>query len=87
MIKTIVHVNGIKCSMCEEKITEGIKNAFDVSEVTISREKCLAEILSKDEISDQKLKELIDNLGFEFVSSSNEKIKNKCFFNRLFHKD
>ena len=86
MIKTTVQVNGIKCSMCEAKITEGIKNAFNVAEVTVSGENNLAIIISKDIIENEKLKELIENLGFEFVSSTNKKIKNKCIFYRLFHK-
>ncbi len=86
MIKTTVRINGIKCSMCEAKISEGIKDAFNVSEVNVSKEKGMAEIISKDDITNDKIKELIDDLGFEFVSSSNESIKNKCFISRLFHK-
>lgn len=80
MIEIRVTINGMMCSMCEAHINDAIRGAFNVEKVTSSRKKNRTVIVTNDDISDDKLKQLIESTGYEFVSVERSLYKKKGLF-------
>ena len=80
MIKTTVKIDGMSCGMCESHVNDTIRNHFGVKKVNSSYKKGVAEILSEEEISEEKLKEALDPTGYRVLSVSSEEYKKKGLF-------
>ena len=80
MIKTTVKIDGMSCGMCESHVNDTIRNRFPVKKVNSSYKKGIAEILSQEGISEEKLKEALDPTGYRVLSVSNEEYKKKGLF-------
>ncbi len=80
MIKTTVQIDGMSCGMCESHVNDTIRNHFAVKKVNSSYKKGIAEILSEEGISEEKLKEALDPTGYRVLSVSNEEYKKKGLF-------
>lgn len=80
MIKTIVRIDGMACGMCESHINTAIRNALDVTKVTSSHKKGIAEIISKDAIDEAALRNALKDTGYEIVGISSEPYKKKGLF-------
>lgn len=72
MYKITVRVDGMMCEMCEMHVTEAIKEAFPVKEVTTSRTDGTSVILTDEAISDDALQAALDDAGYQFVSATTE---------------
>ena len=59
MKEIIVGVEGMMCCMCEKHVNEAVSAAFDVEKVTSSHDKNETIILTKNEISEDQVKEVI----------------------------
>lgn len=80
MTKYTLSIDGMACNMCEAHINEAIRNHFKVKKVTSSYKKKETIILSEEEISEEKLQEVIDATGYRFVSMHKEPYVKKGFF-------
>lgn len=80
MTKYTLSIDGMACNMCEAHINEAIRNHFKVKKVTSSYKKKETIILSEEEISEEKLQEVINATGYTFVSMQKEPYVKKGFF-------
>lgn len=67
MVKTTVKVDGMMCSMCEAHINDAIRRNFKVRKVKSDRRKKMTVIESEDPLDLDKVKEVIDNTGYEVL--------------------
>lgn len=65
MKQTILNVNGIECSGCENRIQNALKNIEGIEEVIASYENGTVIIKALDSINLEIVKEKINDLGFE----------------------
>ena len=56
MIKTTIGIDGMMCGMCESHINDVIRREFKVKKVSSSHTKGIAEIISENEIDEEKIK-------------------------------
>ncbi len=80
MIKTTIKVDGMACNMCEAHVNEAVRNAFDVKKVKSSHSKGITEIVSKESLDEAKLKEAIEQTGYEVGEITSEPYKKKLLF-------
>lgn len=64
MIKTVVQVEGMACSMCEAHVNDAVRRALSVKKVTASHKKGNCEILSEAPLDEGKLREAIGSGGY-----------------------
>ncbi len=64
MIKTVLDIDGMACSMCEAHINDAIRNNFRVKKVASSRKKKKTEIDSEEPLDEAALKSVIDRTGY-----------------------
>lgn len=64
MIKTVVKVEGMACSMCEAHVNDAVRGAFPVEKVTSSHSKGETVILSKEPLEEAALRAVIDGTGY-----------------------
>lgn len=80
MVKITIGVEGMACGMCEAHINEAVRNAFPVKKVTSSHTKKQTVIIAEQDISEQKLKDVIEKTGYDAVSVSSELYEKKGLF-------
>jgi len=66
-MKTILHINGMMCSMCESHINDAIRNNFDVKKVKSSKRKKQTVIVSENPLDAEKISSVITETGYELV--------------------
>lgn len=81
MIKTTIGIDGMMCGMCESHINDVIRREFKVKKVSSSHTKGIAEIISENEIDEEKIKKqsLIPAMMLQALNQSLMK-KRKVFF-------
>lgn len=79
MTKTIVKIDGMMCGMCEAHVNDAIRKVFDVKKVTSSHSKGETEIISQEPIDADKIKAVIDETGYKFISVESEPYEKKGF--------
>lgn len=79
MTKTIVKIDGMMCGMCEAHVNDAIRKVFDVKKVTSSHSKGETEIISQEPIDTDKIKAVIDETGYKFISAESEPYEKKGF--------
>ncbi len=67
MITTIVKIDGMMCDMCEAHVNSAIRKNFDVKKVKANRKKKQALIESDDILDQNKLKQVIEELGYDYL--------------------
>ena len=67
MIRTVVKVDGMMCSMCETHINEAVRKQFDVKKVKSNRRKKETVIESAVPLDREKLKKTIEDTGYIFL--------------------
>jgi len=72
MVKTVVGVDGMMCSMCEAHINDAIRKNFDVKKVKSNRRKKQTEIMSEEKLDHDRIKEVIDQTGYTFLGITEE---------------
>lgn len=80
MVKTTIKINGIMCNNCVAHINETIKNEFDINKVTTSKENGTSEVISDNELSKEKLREVISREGYEVTEVISEPYEKKRLF-------
>lgn len=78
MIKTVLRIDGMMCSMCESHINDVIRQNFDIKKVSSSHSKGETVVESNAPLDEEKLASVIANTGYEFKDIvSTEEIKEK----------
>lgn len=68
MQKITLEIDGMMCGMCESHINDAIRKAFSVKKVSSSHSKDRTEIITADELDEDKLKAVIDATGYKVTS-------------------
>lgn len=82
MIKTTIGIAGMMCGMCESHINDVIRREFKVKKVSSSHTKGIAEIISENEIDEEKIKKqlLIPAMMLQALNQSLMKKERYFFF-------
>ena len=83
MYKTTAKIDGMMCGMCEAHINDAIRQAFAVKKVTSSQSKKESVILSEEKLDEKRLREVIDDTGYELLSVTDEPYEKKRLFGIL----
>lgn len=79
MVKMILQVDGMACSMCETHINDTVRQAFKVKKVTSSHTKGETEILAETPLDEEKLKAAIQATGYTVTDISIAPYEKKGF--------
>lgn len=66
-MKTILHINGMMCGMCESHINDAIRKNFTVKKVKSSKRKNQTVIVSNEALNEEKIRQVIKETGYELV--------------------
>ena len=81
MVKITLGIDGMMCGMCESHVNDAVRNGFpSVTKVSSDRKKKQTVIVSKEEISEQQLKDVIDPTGYTVTSFRSEPYQKKGLF-------
>ena len=67
MKETILIVNGMMCGGCENRVKKSIKNIEGVENVTADHNTGKVIIISNNEVSEEIIKETLEDIGYEVV--------------------
>lgn len=67
IIKTIF-IDGMSCGHCSKRVEDTLKTVNGVKTVSVSLHEKKAELVLKKDISNEILKTVIEDIGFEVVS-------------------
>lgn len=65
---TVVEIDGMKCANCAKHMRDAFMELEGVKKVEIDLEKRCATITSKSELSEESLKEKVNQAGYSFLS-------------------
>ncbi len=82
MIKTVLKIDGMACTMCESHVNDGIRNAFPVKKVSSSWKKGTSEILSQEPLDREALKAAVESTGYRVLSVEEGPAEKKGLFHR-----
>lgn len=68
MIKTTIKVDGMACGMCEAHVNDTVRRSFTTKKVHSSYKKGEIIIITENDISEDKLREVIDTTGYKIIS-------------------
>jgi len=77
MIRTTVQVSGMVCGMCEAHVNDAVRSAFSVKKVTSSRSAGETVILSENSLDIEKLRQVINAIGYIMLSADEERMENQ----------
>lgn len=80
MIKMVVNVDGMMCSMCETRINEIVRRNFDIRKVSSDRKKGCVVILSEIMPESDKMKEVIEEAGYTVRGITSEPYQKRSLF-------
>ena len=67
MTKTL-KIEGMMCNHCQARVKQALESLEQVSEARVSHEKGIAEVILKDEISDEILKKAVEDQGYKVLN-------------------
>lgn len=80
MVRIKLEIEGMACGMCEAHINEAVRRAFQVNKVSSSHTKKQTVIIAEQNISEQKLKDVITEAGYDVILISSEPYERKGLF-------
>ena len=80
MIRYTVNVEGMMCGNCEKHVNEAVKENFRVKKVTSDFQNKTTEIITAEELDEEKLFAVIGEAGYKAVSVSSEPYEKKGLF-------
>jgi copper chaperone CopZ len=86
MLKTIAHIEGMSCGMCEAHINDTVRKTFpEASHVSASRQKKQVTFITEKPISTEVLRDAINKTGYTCLEVTSKPYEQKKgFFGRLF---
>lgn len=83
MYKTTVKIDGMSCGMCEAHINDAIRKAFpQAKKVVSSHSKGESGFLTDVEVEEEKIRQIINETGYTFLSSECVPYEKKGLFSR-----
>lgn len=82
MLKTVLTVDGMACSMCESHINSAVRENFKIKKVTSSNKKGITEIISDFPLDEEKLKNTLESLGYRVEGISTQPYVKKSIFHK-----
>ena len=79
MYKTEVGIEGMMCHNCEKHMNEAIMKNFDVENVESFHDRNLTVITSGNPLDEAKLKAVVEETGYKYISSKTEEKKGFSF--------
>lgn len=67
-ITKIIEIEGMSCGHCSKKVETALKDLKEVKSVNVSLEEKKAEVILKQEVDNDVLKNTIEELGYEVVN-------------------
>ena len=80
MVKIIVNIEGMSCSMCEAHTNDAIRNSFKVKKVESSAKDKQTVIISDKDISDDEIKNALKDTGYTVLDITREPYEKKGIF-------
>jgi len=72
MKKMVIKIEGMSCSHCQKRVEEALKRQKEVKEVEVDLREKKAEVVLNQDIDERKMKELIEDLGYEVIKIENK---------------
>ena len=79
-------IDGMMCGMCESHVNDVIRKNFKIDKVTSSHSKNETKIITDEDISLEKLKEVINPTGYKILDYKIEEYQKKNLFQKIFKK-
>ncbi len=86
MVKTLLHIEGMRCGMCESHVNDVIRRNFQVKKVSSSHSKNSTEVISEAALDEEKLREVIAETGYDLGEITSEPYESKGLLGGLFKK-
>lgn len=86
MIKTVLKIDGMMCSMCEAHINDAVRKYFNVKKVSSSHTKGETVILSESELDKSQIEKVIGETGYELKGITSAAAEEKIGLFGFFHK-
>ena len=67
MKEMTIKVNGMVCGGCENRVKNAVSNIEGVEEVTANHELGVVTVKANENVSEEAIKNKIDDIGFEVV--------------------
>lgn len=67
-ITKIIEIEGMSCGHCSKKVETALNNLKEVKSVNVSLEDKKAEVILKQEVDNDLLKNIVEELGYEVVN-------------------
>ena len=67
-ITKTIFINGMSCGHCSKRVEAALKSVNGVKSVKVSLEEKKADIIMKNDIKNNVLKNAVENVGFEVVN-------------------
>ena len=77
MVKTVLKIDGMSCSMCEAHMNEVIRNNFKVNKVSSSASAGETVIISDAELDIPWVKKQVKDIGYKVLSYKSEPYEKK----------
>ncbi|WP_024860294.1 heavy-metal-associated domain-containing protein [Ruminococcus flavefaciens] len=82
MVKTIIKIEGMMCSMCEAHVNDAVRAAVSPKKVNSSHSKGITEVISENELDSAALREVIEKDGYKVLDITSEPYVKKGLFGR-----
>ena len=82
MVKTIIKIEGMMCSMCEAHVNDAVRAAVSPQKVNSSHSKGITEVISENELDSAALREVIEKDGYKVLDITSEPYVKKGIFGR-----
>ena len=81
MVKNIIRIDGMACSMCEAHVGDAIRKQFpDAKKVSVSHGKKEASFVTETPADEATVKKMIDETGYHYEGLRTEPYEKKGFF-------
>ena len=80
MTKYIIQIDGMMCNMCSIHINDKLRANFDIIKLKTSHKKGVSEFVSKENISDQKITDVLSSIGYTVISITHQDYPKKKLF-------
>lgn len=67
-ITKTIFINGMSCGHCSKRVEEVLKSVNGVKSVKVSLDEKKADIILKNDVENEILKNAVENVGFEVVN-------------------
>jgi len=80
MVKITAGIDGMMCNMCEAHMNDAVRNSFKVKKVSSSHTDKRSVIIAKEDIPEDKLREVVEKTGYKLTSYESEPYEKKGLF-------